>query len=166
MTFVLENIPSPTGEILLVTRDEDVVALDFADCESRMLRLLESRFEAVKLVPRKRPSVAAKLVHAYLGGDAEALDRIKIHLSGTKFQEKVWRALRKIRCGETLSYGELAHRLGRPTAARAVGAANGRNPIALIVPCHRVLASNGSLHGYAGGLARKQWLLEHESRIS
>jgi methylated-DNA-[protein]-cysteine S-methyltransferase len=81
---------------------------------------------------------------------------------GTAFQREVWRALRKIRCGATVSYAKLADQIGRPTAVRAVGLANGSNPIGIVVPCHRVIGANGSLTGYGGGMERKRWLLEHE----
>ena len=84
----------------------------------------------------------------------------------TASQQRVWRALCDIAYGETISYGELARRIGQPAAARAVGLANGQNPIAIVVPCHRVIGANGSLTGYGGGLERKRWLLAHESKGS
>lgn len=88
---------------------------------------------------------------------------LPIAAQGTAFQQQVWQHLRTIPFGETISYGALAQRIGQPQASRAVGAANGRNPISIIVPCHRVIASNGKMTGYAGGIERKQWLLEHEA---
>jgi methylated-DNA-[protein]-cysteine S-methyltransferase len=101
---------------------------------------------------------------AYFGGDIEALDRIAVDARGTPFQQEVWHQLRRIPVGTTISYGELAKRVDRPNAQRAVGMANASNPIALIVPCHRVIRTGGALGGYAFGLAYKQWLLDHESR--
>ncbi|HEY7724060.1 MAG TPA: methylated-DNA--[protein]-cysteine S-methyltransferase, partial [Anaeromyxobacteraceae bacterium] len=95
-------------------------------------------------------------------GERGALEEQPCELRGTPFQLRVWRTLRAIPPGSTLGYGELASRIGRPGAARAVGAANGANPIALFVPCHRVLAADGTPWGYGGGLARKRWLLTHE----
>jgi len=85
---------------------------------------------------------------------------------GTGFQERVWHALLAIRFGETRSYGELARAIGRPAASRAVGTANAKNPLSIIVPCHRVIAASGELTGYAGGLAAKRWLLDHEAEVS
>ena len=98
----------------------------------------------------------------YFAGHLAVLDEIPVELNGTSFQQRVWNALRAIRAGTTSSYGSLARTIGAPSAVRAVGAANGANPVALIVPCHRVIGSNGSLTGYGGGLDRKRWLLQHE----
>jgi methylated-DNA-[protein]-cysteine S-methyltransferase len=91
---------------------------------------------------------------------------LPVKTAGTKFQREVWRALRYIPCGKTISYGELARRIGRPKAVRAVGLANGSNPIGVVVPCHRVIGSNGTLTGYGGGLHRKRWLLQHENALA
>jgi methylated-DNA-[protein]-cysteine S-methyltransferase len=98
----------------------------------------------------------------YFKGDIAVLSGLPVAASGTPFQNDVWRALRKIKDGTTVSYGELARRIGKPKAVRAVGLANGQNPISIVVPCHRVIGSDGSLTGYGGGLPRKQWLLSHE----
>ena len=98
----------------------------------------------------------------YFAGDASAIDDVPVDLAGTPFQKKVWNALRRIPAGETKSYGEVARMIGRPTASRAVGAANRANPVPIVVPCHRVIAADGSLHGYGGRLDRKAWLLKHE----
>jgi methylated-DNA-[protein]-cysteine S-methyltransferase len=103
----------------------------------------------------------AEQLDAYFSGDLSIFD-LEMNLLGTPFQQGVWKALCEIPYGETISYGELASRVGNPNASRAVGLANGRNPIAIIVPCHRVIGANGSLTGYGGGLERKTWLLEHE----
>jgi methylated-DNA-[protein]-cysteine S-methyltransferase len=104
----------------------------------------------------------AERLHAYFVGELTSFD-IDMNLHGTPFQRSVWSQLCDIPYGETISYGELARRLGNPNASRAVGMANGRNPVAIIVPCHRVIGANGSLTGYGGGLERKTWLLEHET---
>jgi methylated-DNA-[protein]-cysteine S-methyltransferase len=101
----------------------------------------------------------------YFAHQRQSFD-LPLNLQGTVFQQQVWQLLTQIPFGETITYGTLAKRTGHPTASRAVGAANGRNPISIIVPCHRVIASNGALTGYAGGVNRKQWLLEHEQRFS
>ena len=126
-----------------------------------MTARLEKRFGAVSVsdgLIRARPALSA-----YLDGDIGALDAVAVALGGTDFQREVWAALRAIPPGETRAYGALAAALGRPTATRAVAAANGQNPVSLIVPCHRVIGADGSLTGYAWGLARKRWLLEHEA---
>src|SRR5208283_2077845 len=95
-------------------------------------------------------------------GDLRVLDLLPVETGGTAFQRQVWQSLREIPCGTTVSYGQLAERIGRPSAVRAVGLANGANPVAVVVPCHRVIGSNGSLTGYGGGIERKRWLLNHE----
>ena len=103
---------------------------------------------------------------AYFAGDVDALDRISVEPEyGTPFQRDVWKRLREIRPGAPISYGELARRVGYPNASRAVGSANGANPIALIVPCHRVIRTGGALGGYAFGLKHKRWLLDHEANV-
>jgi methylated-DNA-[protein]-cysteine S-methyltransferase len=162
MRLVLEEISSPLGPILLASHAAGVCALDFADCRERMEELLGARFGAVEFETPRSQSEAARRVESYLGGELDAFEGVALDTQGTPFQERVWAALRTIPAGATRSYGEIARALGRPTASRAVGAANGRNPVALAVPCHRVIGADGSLTGYAGGVARKRWLLEHE----
>lgn len=99
---------------------------------------------------------------AYFGGDRRGFANLPLDPRGTDFQMRVWQELRRIPWGQTISYAELARRVGRPRASRAVGQANARNPIPLIIPCHRVVAADGSLGGYSAGLDRKRWLLAHE----
>jgi methylated-DNA-[protein]-cysteine S-methyltransferase len=110
-------------------------------------------------------AAAARQLEQYFGGERTEFD-LPLTMDGTAFQRRVWAALRGIPYGETISYGQLADRIGRPTAPRAVGLANGRNPIGIIVPCHRVVGADGSLTGYGGGIERKQYLLAHERRVS
>jgi len=110
------------------------------------------------------PSAVADPLDAYFAGRLEAIDAILVKTGGTAFQRAVWSALRRIPVGQTTSYGALAAAIDRPRAVRAVGLANGSNPIGVVVPCHRVIGANGSLTGYAGGLERKRWLLAHEAR--
>jgi methylated-DNA-[protein]-cysteine S-methyltransferase len=113
----------------------------------------------------ERPSEATKArgcVEAYFDGKLDAIDAIPVVMAGTPFQKAVWEALRRIPVGTTMSYGDLATQLGEPKLMRAVGSANGSNPIGVIVPCHRVIGADGSLTGYGSGLPRKKWLLEHE----
>jgi len=156
-----ETIESPLGDILLAGEGDALTSLDFAGFEGRMDELLRIRFGEIERTAAKGTKAAARL-QAYFQGDLAALDAVQIAPNGTDFQQETWTALRKVRPGETVSYGELAQRIGRPKASRAVGMANARNPIGLVVPCHRVIGTNGKLTGYAGGLERKRWLLQHE----
>jgi len=116
------------------------------------------------LLPTRDPAGVTSALRAYFSGQLEALEGLLVDGEGTDFQRQVWAALREIPAGTTQSYGELARRIGSPAAVRAVGAANGRNPIGVVVPCHRVIGADGTLTGYAGGLDRKRWLLTHEAR--
>jgi len=161
----LDRFDSPIGEIVLAGTPEALCALDFDDCRDRMDRLLARHWPGVQLERRPAFGGFRERIEAYLGGDLESLAAVKTESRGTEFEELVWSCLRTIAPGTTASYGELAARLGRPGAARAVGRANSLNPVALVVPCHRVIGGNGSLTGYAGGLERKKWLLEHEGRL-
>lgn len=163
--LVLDRIDTPVGQLLLVVDGDGAVrALDFHDYEPRLRRLLRLHYGAFDLTPGAAPEPVRAAVAAYFTGDPTALDRLDVQTGGTDFQRSVWAALRAIPPGQTRTYGQLAAAIGRPSAVRAVGLANGSNPVAVIVPCHRVIGANGTLTGYAGGLERKQWLLEHERR--
>ncbi len=165
-TFQLDRIATPLGEVLVVFDGEGVVrAFDFADYEQRMRRLLRLHYGAVILEAGAAPAGVREAVLDYFGGEVEALKRIPWATGGTAFQRRVWAALTEIPVGRTETYGQLAARIGAPTAVRAVGLANGANPVGVIVPCHRVVGSSGKLTGYAGGLERKKWLLEHEGAL-
>ncbi len=164
MKLRLERVPSPVGTLLLATDGHALRALDFDDCVPRMRGLLETHYGSVALEEGPASGPLGGRLQAYFEGEAGALDGVAVATGGTPFQRAVWAALRTIPFGATLSYGELAIRLGRPGASRAVGLANGRNPVALVVPCHRVIGADGSLTGFAGGLHRKRWLLAHEAR--
>ena len=162
--LTLDRIATPVGEVLLVTDDAGAVrALDFVDYEERLTRLLRRHYGEVALGAGRAPEAVRAAVAAYFAGDTRALDGLTVTTGGTEFQREVWAALRAIPAGETRSYGQLAAAIGRPKAVRAAGLANGQNPIAVIVPCHRVIGANGTLTGYAGGLERKKWLLAHEN---
>lgn len=162
-TLTLDRIATPTGEVLLVVdADGAVRALDFAGYEDRMRRLLRRHWGEAELVEGRAPGAIRSAVEAWFGGDLTALDGLKVRTNGTDFQHAVWAALRAIPAGETRTYGQLAAAIGSPKAVRAAGLANGQNPIAVIVPCHRVIGADGALTGYAGGLERKRWLLAHE----
>lgn len=165
MRLRVETHASPIGALLLVSCENGALrALDFADYEARMLRLLSIHYGAHELVTQAVSAPFSRALEAYFAGDLRALDKLEVATGGTEFQRSVWHALRTIPAGSTLSYGQLASSLGRPSASRAVGLANGKNPVAIVVPCHRVIGADGSLTGYAGGTERKRWLLEHERR--
>ena len=159
----LDRVDSLLGQMLVVTDAKGVVhALDFADYEPRMRRLMRLRHGVTDLSEGGQTGPVRAALAEYFAGDATALDDLPIETGGTEFQRSVWQALRAIPHGQTRTYGQLAETIGRPTAVRAVGLANGANAIAVIVPCHRVIGRDGTLTGYAGGLERKQWLLELE----
>jgi methylated-DNA-[protein]-cysteine S-methyltransferase len=145
------EIDTPIGRLRLVVRGETLCSLDFA---GRRRSTAGASGAARPLVRRLR---------AYFAGDLRALDGIAVEPAGTDFERRVWRALLQVRPGQTVTYGELARRAGAPGAARAVGGACGRNPIAVVIPCHRVVGADGSLTGYGGGIERKRWLLRHEA---
>ena len=164
-TFTLDRIPTPIGEVLIATDAEARLrVLDFGDYDERMHRLLRRRYgpDGVRLVEGRAPASIRQPIEAYFAGDLTALDAIPVKTAGTAFQLEVWAALRTIPVGATLSYGALAVQIGRPAAVRAVGLANGANPIGVVVPCHRVIGADATLTGYGGGLPRKRWLLAHE----
>ncbi len=161
----IERLATPLGELMAVTDAAGLLyAVDWTEHEAAMRRHLRLYYppNVVETLPRRRPSVALASLEAYFSGELAAIEKLPVAVGGTPFQAAVWRALRKIRCGETLSYAALARRIGRPSARRAVGLANGANPISIVVPCHRVIGSDGTLTGYGGGLGRKRWLLAHE----
>jgi len=160
----LDRLATPIGDALLVVDGAGQLrALDWHDHEERMRRLLLLHYgAAANLVPGRAPAALRDALEAYFAGELGRLQTIQCATGGTRFQRQVWRALRRIPTGQTLSYGALAAGLGVPKAARAVGMANGANPIGVVVPCHRVIGADGSLTGYGGGLQRKRWLLAHE----
>jgi methylated-DNA-[protein]-cysteine S-methyltransferase len=161
--LLLDRMDTPIGEALHVTDETGSLrALDWADYEDRMRRLLRLHYGTMPIEEGAAPPEVRQALQDYFAGDLPALRRIKWRTAGTAFQREVWAALTRIPPGETLSYGALAARLGKPAAVRAVGAANGANPVSVVVPCHRVIGANGSLTGYGGGLHRKEWLLAHE----
>lgn len=164
LRLTLDRLASPVGEVLVATdADGAVRALDFHDYEARLRRLLIRHYGAVELVEGRAPEPVRQAIQAWFDGDLTALDAVSIRTGGTDFQRSVWKALRDIPAGETRTYGQLAAAIGAPRAVRAVGLANGANPVGVIVPCHRVIGANGTLTGYAGGLERKRWLLAHEA---
>jgi len=167
LTFFLHRLPTPIGESLLITHPEGHLrALDWPEYEPRMHRLLRLHYgaAAVHLTPSPTPTALKHSLNQYFTGDPTALTHIPVKTAGTLFQRQVWTALQQIPSGSTITYAQLAARIGNPTAVRGVGLANGQNPIGIVIPCHRVVGSNGSLTGYGGGLERKSWLLQHEAQ--
>jgi methylated-DNA-[protein]-cysteine S-methyltransferase len=162
--FVTE-LETPEGAITFARRGERLVALCFKDHWPRLKRELEKRFGALELVPDAKGGRAGLALRRYLGGDLTALDALEVDTQGTPFQERVWSRLRQIPAGATWSYAELARAIGRPSAVRAVAGANAKNPVSVVVPCHRVIAADGKLSGYGGGVPRKRWLLTHEGAL-
>ena len=163
--FSVEQIDTPTGRILVVTDDDDRLrAVDWEDHEQRLDQLLRRQYGAdmIRLQVASRASAASRALRAYFDGSTGCLASLTVATVGTGFQRLVWDALRQIPPGQTVSYGALAARIGRPTAMRAVGLANGANPVSIVVPCHRVVGAGGALTGFGGGLERKRWLLAHE----
>lgn len=164
MHLLVDHYPSPIGDIVLVHDGQaNLRALDFSDFRERMERLLKEHYGAYTLQDGAAPAPLRAALDAYFAGDLDALNRLQVSTAGTSFQREVWLALRTIPAGAPTSYGGLAAQLGRPGAARAVGTANRKNPVAIVVPCHRVIGSQGALVGYAGGMNRKRWLLDHEA---
>jgi len=163
--FSVDRLASPIGTMLLVTdRAGQLRALDWSDYEERLLRLLQRHYGAghVDVREGRAPQPIRSALQDYFDGELDAIDAIPVATGGTQFQREVWAALRAIPAGATISYGRLAEEIGRPKAVRAVGLANGANPIGIVVPCHRVVGADAKLTGYAGGLDRKKWLLQHE----
>jgi methylated-DNA-[protein]-cysteine S-methyltransferase len=167
MRLRLEKYVSPLSPLLVVTDDDGALrALDFADYERRMHRLLHEHYGVYDLQKGAAPAEITRALNHYFDGNLSSLAEVRVATGGTAFQREVWQALLTIPAGTTTSYGQLAVKLGRSGASRAVGAANGANPVAIVVPCHRVIGADGTLTGYGGGLHRKRWLLEHEQRHS
>jgi methylated-DNA-[protein]-cysteine S-methyltransferase len=165
-TFHLDRLPTPIGTALLVTDAAGILcALDWEEYQARMRELLRLQYGAVTLKDARAPREIRTALTDYFKGDLDRLKAIRWRVGGTPFQRSVWNALPKIPAGTTMSYGALAAKLGAPSAMRAVGHANGSNPLSIVVPCHRLIGAGGSLVKYGGGLERKRWLLRHEGVV-
>ncbi len=158
----LATYDSPIGALTLATRGGRVCLLHFGVDGAEIRRTLARWYGAEPIVERPDPAGAIGVLQAYFDGNVRALDEVPVEMNGTPFQKRVWEALRDVKAGTTAAYADIARAVSAPSAVRAVGAANGANPVAVIVPCHRIVGSNGSLTGYGGGLERKRWLLQHE----
>jgi methylated-DNA-[protein]-cysteine S-methyltransferase len=167
MQLKIERWASPISILLLVTDEEGALrALEFEENEARLKRLITRYYPGHTLTEGAAPPALKKALTAYFKGDIDAVKQIRTAAAGTDFQRQVWKALRNIPGGTTINYGQLASSIGRKGASRAVGAANGANPMPIVVPCHRVIGADGSLTGFGSGLPRKQWLLDHERRYA
>ena len=161
----VDRMETPIGELLVaVTDDGRLVAAYFAAPGDPQALLARAAGAVVRVRSQADPAGCCTALRAYFAGRLDAIEALPAAPVGTPFQQDVWRALRTIPCGSTMSYGALARQLGRPAASRAVGLANGANPVSIVIPCHRVIGANGSLTGYGGGLDRKRWLLAHEAK--
>lgn len=160
--LTLATLPTPIGDLLVVCDGAALVAIDYAGYEPRMHALLKRNVGESALTRRAISRDIATRLQSYFAGDVTAIDALAIAPVGTEFQQRVWSALRGIPPGTTMTYGAMAARLGLSNSARAVGHANSLNPIAIVVPCHRLIGASGKLTGYAGGLHRKSWLIDHE----
>jgi methylated-DNA-[protein]-cysteine S-methyltransferase len=160
--LLIDRIDFALGKILLVTDGEKLCSVDFSGYEKRLMTLLQKRYTTIELIETVNPQGFSDRLQAYLKGEYDAIADIPVSTGGTDFQQTVWQMLRSIPSGQVMTYGELATRIGKPTASRAVGMANSLNPVSIVLPCHRVIGANASLTGYAGGLDTKRWLLHHE----
>jgi len=164
MLFI-DRIDTPIGRFAIVADEAGRLrATGFEENHARMeheLRLQTKRADII-LEEKKNPGGLSAALKRYFAGELDAIVGLPLAIEGTEFQLSVWHALAEIPCGETRTYGQLAKRIGRPNAVRAVGLANGSNPVGVVLPCHRVIGSDGSLTGYGGGIERKAWLLAHE----
>jgi methylated-DNA-[protein]-cysteine S-methyltransferase len=167
LTLLIDRIETPIGELLLVADAAgNLRAIDWAEFVLRMQRFMRLHYgkDGFRFQTARNPHGLRDKMERYFAGDVGAIDDIPVQTAGTPFQRSVWSELRKIPGGSPISYGKLAEQIARPKAVRAVGLANGSNPIGIVVPCHRVIGSDGSLTGYGGGLERKRWLLDHEQK--
>jgi methylated-DNA-[protein]-cysteine S-methyltransferase len=181
--LLIDRTETPIGELMIIADAEgrlhatdwtqsasrgigpDRNSAESDGTERRLIEQLQRRYRLnISLEPALNPGGLTRAIDAYFAGNLAAIELIPVEAVGTPFQRAVWSALRTIPCGTTISYAELAQRVGRPSAVRAVGLANGSNPVSIVVPCHRVIGSDGRLVGYGGGLERKRWLLAHENR--
>jgi len=155
-------VESPLGLLTIFGAGGRLMGVEFGDNRTDFTDAELGRRLAGVVKQDPDPAGAVSALRAYFAGDLHALDALTVDPMGTPFQLRVWTALRSVPAGRTASYRDIANAIGAPTATRAVGAANGANPIAIVVPCHRIIGAGGSLVGYGGGLERKRWLLEHE----
>lgn len=163
MRLQVSTLETPLGPLTLASTEAGLAGLAFEDRVDGLWHFLKARFDSVEADDSGAADSAAPELRAYFEGAIGALERIRTDAGGTEFQRRVWDALRRIPGGRTASYSELARSIGRPTGFRAVATANATNPVAIVIPCHRVIHADGSISGYGGGVERKKWLLRHEA---
>jgi methylated-DNA-[protein]-cysteine S-methyltransferase len=162
MELFIDSLSTPAGEMILLSRENRLYAAEFDDGRNSAAARMRRRFGDLKLISGQDTFGFASRLRAWFAGDLQALDEIVVETGGAAFQQRVWKAVRAIPPGQTRSYREIASALGSPAFARAVGRANALNPVAIVIPCHRVIGSGGELTGYAAGIHRKRWLLDYE----
>ncbi len=168
LEFRIDRLKTPIGELQIVADGQgNLRTIDWTEHEDRMRLLLDRYYGKGRFTLRssRDPGGLTRAMRDYFSGNLAIVDTLPVETTGTPFQRSVWRMLRTIPHGTTITYAQLAARIGNPKAVRAAGLANGQNPISIVVPCHRVIGSNGTLTGYGGGLPRKKWLLEHEGAL-
>jgi len=168
LILLQDKMSTPLGELWVICDEQfRLRAVEWDEHSARMSLLLDLHYKknGYCRVDSKNPGGLCQKLDEYFSGNLAIIDALPTETAGTPFQREVWKALREIPCGQVMHYGQLATFLGRAGAARAVGTANGSNPISIVVPCHRVIGSNGTMTGYAGGVARKEWLLRHEGYL-
>ncbi|WP_202304281.1 methylated-DNA--[protein]-cysteine S-methyltransferase [Dryocola clanedunensis] len=168
LTLLEDKIATPLGPLWILCDEQfRLRAVEWDEHSDRMEQLLGIHYRAqgYQRVSSANPGGLSRKLCDYFEGDLSVIETLPTATSGTDFQREVWNTLRTIPCGQVMHYGQLAEQLGRAGAARAVGAANGSNPISIVVPCHRVIGRNGTMTGYAGGVTRKEWLLRHEGYL-
>ncbi|MEO9336629.1 methylated-DNA--[protein]-cysteine S-methyltransferase [Mesorhizobium sp. SB112] len=169
LRLTVDTLATPIGDFLIVADDEGILrAGEFADRDLRLRTMLDRRLGTARytLLPGHGPAQTRDAMSAYFAGELSAINTIPTKAGGTSFQETVWAELRRLQAGKATTYAALAQRIERTQSPRAVGHANGANPISIIIPCHRLVGASGHLTGYGGGLERKRWLLDHEARFS
>jgi methylated-DNA-[protein]-cysteine S-methyltransferase len=164
MIYETATFESPVGPVKAVVADGVLVGLTLAPPDARLEATLKRRFGALTPVETEDPAGVVTAIRAYFDGDVSAIDDLRVDTGGSDFQRRMWASMRQIPAGQTWSYGELAMKAGSPSAVRAAGTACGSNPVWLVVPCHRVVRSDGSIGNYGGGPDRKRWLLDHERK--
>jgi methylated-DNA-[protein]-cysteine S-methyltransferase len=166
VVLLKDELATPLGRLMVITEESGALRLvGWVDEQPRRKLLRYEDDPRYELCPAANPGGASEALRRYFEGELAAIDRLEVASIGTPFQKTVWRALRGIGYGSTLSYSALARRIRNPSAVRAVGLANGANPVGIVVPCHRVIGASGALTGYGGGLHRKRWLLAHERAL-
>ncbi len=167
LTLLQKVMPSPTGPLLIFVSEKGLCSVEFYNPDRRALlqKRLDRWYATPKLIDGENEitNLTTTWLEKYFHGDFTGLEIPPLDIRGTDFELATWQELKNIPIGQTVTYGELAGRVGKPQGARAVGGCVGRNPVAIIIPCHRVIGSDGSLTGFGGGLENKKWLLVHES---